>query len=258
MRSRVESSPQSPARTEGLKQLSSDESLPPYCKLLADVLIDTKKELADLARQCRDILAENRSLIKENLLLRKQISSLMSCNTLSESQGHVEVASSNLISSDTASAVDADLQRSIVIAGVPEYRSLNSVERANHDYQCICSILSFLDIECIPSVVYRMGVRNSNRPRLIKVVMPSSKFQRQAVQRAPRLRFFSHKGVYLRPSLTKEERERRRKERLGSLSSPQDVNVGSAPVSLSSSSHRDQSTDVNNVSTNVVRAGNLS
>ncbi|KAK6029926.1 hypothetical protein OSTOST_03953, partial [Ostertagia ostertagi] len=145
----------------------------------------------------------------------------------------------------TPTAIDADLHRSIVIAGVPEYRSPNSVERANYDYQSTCSVLSFLDIEYLPSAVYRMGIPNPNRPRLLKVVLPTSRFQRQAVQRAPRLRSFSHRGVHLRPSLTKEERERRRRERLGNPSSPHDVNASKSPVSFAVNCASDQSAVAN-------------
>ncbi|KAK6032113.1 endonuclease/exonuclease/phosphatase family protein [Ostertagia ostertagi] len=104
--------------------------------------------------------------------------------------------------------VDPDIARSIVVSGVPESQSPNSVDRAHHDIQCIYS-----RIECIPSMVFRMGIKNSSRPRLLKVVLPSSRFQIETIKRAPRLRFFSQRGVYIRPSLTKEERERRREAR---------------------------------------------
>ncbi|KAK6013448.1 hypothetical protein OSTOST_21234 [Ostertagia ostertagi] len=112
-----------------------------------------------------------------------------------------------------SSQVDPDIARSIVVSGVPESQSPNSVDRAHHDIQCICSLLNFLGIECIPSMVFRMGIKNSSRPRLLKVVLPSSRFQIETIKRAPRLRFFSQRGVYIRPSLTKEERERRREAR---------------------------------------------
>lgn len=60
-----------------------------------------------------------------------------------------------------------------------------------------------------------MGIPGQGRPRLVKVVLPASRFQREAVRRAPRLRFFPpQKGIYLRPSLTKEERDRWREARL--------------------------------------------
>ncbi|PIO77473.1 hypothetical protein TELCIR_00421 [Teladorsagia circumcincta] len=90
-RSRLDLSPQWPAHAEGLKELFLNDALPPYCKVLVDVLIDTKKELADLARQCREILAENKSLKEENMSLRNQLRALMSSNRISEStQGNAD------------------------------------------------------------------------------------------------------------------------------------------------------------------------
>lgn len=80
------------------------------------------------------------------------------------------------------------------------------------DCHYVSDLLDCLAVECTPVSVYRMGRREQDRPRIIKVVLPASKFQR--LRRAPRLRFSpSHKGVYLRPSLTWEERMHRREQR---------------------------------------------
>ncbi|KIH68965.1 hypothetical protein ANCDUO_00700 [Ancylostoma duodenale] len=90
-----------------------------------------------------------------------------------------------------------------------------AAERLAHDFTCVTQLLDYLDVECKPTAVYRMGKMTTNYPRLIKVVLPASKFQKQAIKRAPRLRFFSpQRGIYLRASLTWEERQRRREERL--------------------------------------------
>ncbi|KAK6022978.1 hypothetical protein OSTOST_11304 [Ostertagia ostertagi] len=48
----------------------------------------------------------------------------------------------------------------------------------------------------------------------LKVVLPSSYFQRLAVSRASRLRFFPGRGVFLRESRTNAERKRLREERM--------------------------------------------
>ncbi|KAL6742354.1 hypothetical protein Aduo_015510 [Ancylostoma duodenale] len=94
-------------------------------------------------------------------------------------------------------------------------REENSALKLTHDFTCVTQLLDYLDVECKPTAVYRMGKMTTNYPRLIKVVLPASKFQKQAIKRAPRLRFFSpQRGIYLRASLTWEERQRRREERL--------------------------------------------
>lgn len=74
----------------------------------------------------------------------------------------------------------------------------------------------FLNVECTPTAVYRMRRVQPQKNRLIKVILPPSRFQQDVVSRAPRLLFYSHKGVYLPPppSLTKEKWDRKRMERL--------------------------------------------
>ena len=70
----------------------------------------------------------------------------------------------------------------------------------------------------MPISTYRMGKPNNSYDRLLKVVFPSSFFANLTLRRAPRLRNFPFKsGVFIRPSLSKEERDRlraRRDERL--------------------------------------------
>lgn len=106
--------------------------------------------------------------------------------------------------------VDHELERSIALSHVPESASSKPSEKYSHDIAYVMELLDFLDIECAPVSVYRMGRLMQNRPRLIKVVLPSSKHQRLAIRRTPRLCFsLTQKGVYLRPSLTWEERVRR-------------------------------------------------
>ncbi|EYC20476.1 hypothetical protein Y032_0022g645 [Ancylostoma ceylanicum] len=60
-----------------------------------------------------------------------------------------------------------------------------------------------------------MGSPNSSRPRLLKVILPSTFFRNLMLRRAPNLRSFqAREKVFIRPSLTKEERDRRRTQML--------------------------------------------
>lgn len=107
--------------------------------------------------------------------------------------------------------VDLDLDRSVVISHVPS--SSNSSERLSHDFAYVVELLSYLNVGCTPISVFRMDRHAQDRPRLIKVVLPSAKFQKLATRRALRLRFsLIHKGIYLRPLIC-EERARRREQR---------------------------------------------
>lgn len=110
------------------------------------------------------------------------------------------------------------------------------------------SILDFSNIECIPCCGYKMGRPDVKHARLIKVLLPSSKFQEVAVRRASRPRSFFHNGVFLRLSLTKEERERRREKRLAKKQ----------PSSINNIDASNLNANVNGVKTSVSHSSTMS
>lgn len=206
---------------------------PPYLKLILDALVDTREQLKSVKELCDKINEENVALRSENLKLRQLLQS-------QDSHVNPHVSSSPAQSSQTPPVVsppsynqeqDLERARSIVLSGVPESSSMSAIERASNDLKFVHSVLDHLNVECLPCAVYRMGKPDVKHSRLIKVVLPSSRFQQVAVKRAPRLRTFPRKGIYLRPSLTKEERERQREERLAKMSSKV---VNNAPTSSNS------------------------
>ncbi|KAK6018564.1 hypothetical protein OSTOST_15843, partial [Ostertagia ostertagi] len=216
-----------------LERLGKEESLPSYVKFIIGVLVDTKEELSELNRRCNAILVENQALRNENDSLKSQLRSLLSTVEASDSKAVCSCPSQSIGADDRKSPeVDTDLKRSIVVAGVPESQLPGSADRVRHDLHCVSTLLNFLDVECLPCHVFRMGVKSSSQPRLLKVVLPSGRFQRQVIKRAPRLRFFPHGRVFVRPSLTKEERTRRREVRqAGSVCLDSSVVNGSERVS---------------------------
>lgn len=113
------------------------------------------------------------------------------------------------------SAVDEkERLRSVVISGITESIDSRSTERAIHDFNSVRNVLDHLNVECVPQLTYRLGKPQEGRPRLLKVVLPNTFYQSLVLRRASWLRSFSCRGVYIRPSLTKEERERNREARL--------------------------------------------
>lgn len=114
---------------------------------------------------------------------------------------HVEQRTSRFNDRDA----EIERKRSIVLTNVPESSEPSAFARNSSDFNRVNQILDFLGVECRPLSVFRMGRPQQNRPRLIKVVLPSSRHQAEAVRRAPRLRFLPpHKGIFLRPSLSRE------------------------------------------------------
>lgn len=191
MRRVTRSSTKTNGKNEGsaadrLHDMATKDDLPPYIALVFELL----KE--------------------ENLLLKQQLNNSVASN--------VNGAPRYAFGAFHASESETEVKRSIVLSNLPESSDNRASVRISHDVSCVRKLLDYLDIECFPTAVYRMGNPDQNRPRLIKVVLPASKFQREAVRRAPRLRFFPLcKGIYLRPSLSREERDRRRGERLATM-----------------------------------------
>lgn len=144
-------------------------------------------------------------------------------------------------------------KRSIVLTNVPESSEPSAFARNSTDFNRVNQVLDFLGVECRPLSVFRIGRPQLNRPRLIKVVLPSSRHQAEAVRRAPRLRFFPlRKGIFLRPSLSRVERERMRAERLSARGlQPDDRSTGTTPATQASdvlqSSSQQQSQPASNI-----------
>ncbi|KIH51004.1 hypothetical protein ANCDUO_18913, partial [Ancylostoma duodenale] len=101
--------------------------------------------------------------------------------------------------------------RSIVIAGIPEHgRDLEPPDRVNHTEAMTCKVLNALGVEAHPSEIYRMDDVIEGNTRLIKCVLPSERFVVvKALCSAPALRNLSGFDlVYVRRSMTREEREK--------------------------------------------------
>ncbi|EYC27267.1 hypothetical protein Y032_0009g618 [Ancylostoma ceylanicum] len=183
-----------------IKEVNASTQVPKCVKTALNHLLD---ELAKLR-------SENDELKKENSDLREKL-------RIAESKLSEQITSSVEKTSPSANCASSDFHeserlRSIVISGVPELESPIIRDQLQHDFDRVLSILTHLSVECFPVAVYRLG-KKSHRPRLIKVVFPAQTFQRSAVKRAPLLRFFPEKGIFLRESLTEAERKRRRDER---------------------------------------------
>ncbi|XGW29149.1 hypothetical protein V3C99_008724 [Haemonchus contortus] len=77
-RSRVDTSPQvHVCALDKLRDITSDRDMPPYMKVVIDVLLDTKRELLDVIKRSDAILEENRKLREENFALKSQVEDLL-------------------------------------------------------------------------------------------------------------------------------------------------------------------------------------
>lgn len=200
-----------------LKDVANEPNVPSYVKLIVELLFETKEEIKQVNHRNSLLQEELHKLREENALLKQKLGSHES-STVRPVAASLAVISSDSASLPSASPAIVDFEelerkRSIVISGVRESTSNAAFERIVHDFSCTQHILDFLKIECLPVTVYRMGKVSPTRPRLLKVVLPCSRLQKEVIRFAPRLRFFPHKGIYIRPSLTLEERNRLRADR---------------------------------------------
>ena len=105
--------------------------------------------------------------------------------------------------------------RSVVISGIPEAETaLPALVRQEHTEKYVYNILNSLDVETRPLEIYRMGKITNGKPRYVKCVLPSKFYCLDLLSKASRLRSIPDlQGVYIRKSMTPEERAKDRELR---------------------------------------------
>ncbi|XGW02668.1 hypothetical protein V3C99_014589 [Haemonchus contortus] len=120
------------------------------------------------------------------------------------------VALSEKIPCESREYVEAEKRaRSLVVSGLEEAPAhLKPSERQKQLEGKVADLFDALQVECRPVEVYRMGKPDSARPRLVKIVLPSRAYWRTALKNAKNLRASGFHNVFVRKSLTAEERKR--------------------------------------------------
>ncbi|KHJ96697.1 hypothetical protein OESDEN_03337 [Oesophagostomum dentatum] len=100
-------------------------------------------------------------------------------------------------------------ERSIVITGLTEWGQDKPLfERQKNFEQNVAEILDILKVDCLPEVTYRMGKFDVNKPRTVKVLLPSRSHWVRALSNAYLLRRSKFSNVYVRRSMSASERTR--------------------------------------------------
>lgn len=154
---RVRTSSTSPQR---IAPMAADR----FQALVMDAILECKRDMMELNKRCIELMEDNKRLREENLALMRRIDSL-----LTASPSSVPIVSSLNSSSvpHPVSSSDSDSD-SVVIIGVPEHHSANSIDSVQNDFYCVNQLLAFLGLECLPTTVYRMGRSIPNKNRLLK------------------------------------------------------------------------------------------
>ncbi|KAK6054851.1 hypothetical protein COOONC_07644 [Cooperia oncophora] len=178
-----------------MQLIADDRSLPPHLKVSHRM----KSELNDVLERNRQLMEENSQVKERNseleneiVLLKSQIATLKQSLSTNQMKLGIFLA--------TMTYDDIERKRSECVSPIASVR-------VSYDLNCIRRINDFLGIDCQPICVYRMGRYISGKPRLLKVVFPSSFFSSLLLKRAPKLRFFSEKGIFVRRSLSLAERQ---------------------------------------------------
>lgn len=192
-----------------LEQLQADKKTPAFVKILFNHMLTVQQQLNLVLTKNQELQEQVANLREENGALKAALAEAGRVSSAAQFLPRDSFAASNL------SAVDEkERLRSVVISGITESIDSRSTERAIHDFNSVRNVLDHLNVECVPQLTYRLGKPQEGRPRLLKVVLPNTFYQSLVLRRASWLRSFSCRGVYIRPSLTKEERERNREARL--------------------------------------------
>ncbi|XGW10146.1 hypothetical protein V3C99_011989 [Haemonchus contortus] len=184
----------------------NDDHLPAHLKTILGHFLDNSNRINELLARNRELETQLEIEISENNKLRKEVETLKEALNKNNNSVSSRVASPN--SSITDRCEEKERLRSVVIAGICESSDVSSVNRVLHDVDCVKEVFHFLNIGCSPTVLYRLGEPRHTTSRLLKVAFPSRFFVCDLLKKAPKLRFFSVSGIFVRRSLPKSERER--------------------------------------------------
>lgn len=114
------------------------------------------------------------------------------------------------IPGDITNAIEEDKRgRSLIISGLQEPADTVKPSLKLRDLEeKVEGILDVLKVECRPVELYRMGKPEASRPRLVKLVLPSKAHWLTALSNSRLLRSSEFSDVFIRRSMTSEERRR--------------------------------------------------
>ena len=74
-------------------------------------------------------------------------------------------------------------KRTIVLTGLEEPNKSTAIERAKTDYESVLNLMDVIDIGQMPIATYRVGLKDPNKTRILKIEYPSS-YNVWAIQKA--------------------------------------------------------------------------
>ena len=101
---------------------------------------------------------------------------------------------------------DDDRQRTVVLTNMPESDAERPVDRARQDVARVQDVLNECGLDsCLPAAATRLGKRQPNRHRPIRVKLPTQGAAKHVLLNRPKVREGPHKEIRIREEMTPEQ-----------------------------------------------------
>lgn len=135
-----------------IDSLRKDNTTPAHLKTILEHLV---LKFIEKDRELTALKTANDELISENSRLKNEVSSLKS--KLSSSNDQSVVTNHDARIPHNCSFEEHERLRSVVVAGVGESRDPNPMARVSYDLDCVKNLLQYLNVDCMPITIYRLG-----------------------------------------------------------------------------------------------------
>lgn len=171
-----------------------------YAKLRADIRADLREEIMAEVRQ--QLIPMVRALVQE---VMDSVKSTVAATQFDQGTHYLTAVQQ---------AEEKEIrERSVVLVGVNEVTDVPPRNRNNVDCETVLDIFDTINSDSVPHQIFRMGSQQEGRKRPIKVIFGNSHDAKQVLRNARSLKGTRFQHVFIRPSLTTEERRKQWEER---------------------------------------------
>ena len=139
------------------------------------------------------------------------------CNIPASSMDTEQPSMESVIQSAVESILSEEKEKekrklNLILHRIPESISEDVMERKSHDTEKVNSVFQkYLEIDAQVDTVVRIGKKDPQKTRLLKIEVPSEKLKKQILRNSPKLRVESNpdwiKKVFITPDLTPKEQK---------------------------------------------------
>ncbi|KHN88113.1 hypothetical protein Tcan_13758 [Toxocara canis] len=170
-----------------------------YAKLRADIRADLREEIMAEVRQ--QLIPMVRALVQE---VTDSVKSTVAATQFDQGTHYLDAVQQ---------AEKKEIrERSVVLVRVNEVTDVPPRERNNVDCGTALDIFGTINSDSVPHQIFRMGSQQEGRKRPVKVIFGNSHDAKQVLRNARSLKGTRFQHVFIRPSLTAEEKKKQWEE----------------------------------------------